>query len=100
MPSRVAPPSGSGQSGNGIAGNDFGTMLEIRRVQMLPDGRSVVETWGTHRFRLLDRDSLDGYMVGRIERFVVYIFVFLCNKYSDSLFKGILAAGSTTLTKN
>lgn len=43
-------------------------MLEIRSVQMLPDGRSMVETWGTHRFRILERGVLDGYMVGRVER--------------------------------
>ncbi|TFK43511.1 hypothetical protein BDQ12DRAFT_183272 [Crucibulum laeve] len=47
---------------------DYGTMLEIKSVQMLPDGRSVVETWGAFRFRILERGTLDGYMVGRIER--------------------------------
>lgn len=47
---------------------DYGTMLEIRSVQMLPDGRSMVETWGTFRFRILERGTVDGYMVGRIER--------------------------------
>lgn len=63
MPPRVAPTPGD--LGNG---NDYGTMLEIRGVHMLPDGRSIVETWGTHRFKILERRSLDGYMVGRIER--------------------------------
>ena len=43
-------------------------MLEIQSVQMLPDGRSMVETVGTHRFRLLEKGSLDGYTVGRVER--------------------------------
>ncbi|KAG6900954.1 hypothetical protein C0993_004391 [Termitomyces sp. T159_Od127] len=47
---------------------DYGTMLEIRSVQMQPDGRSYVETWGTYRFRILEVGTLDGYMVGRIER--------------------------------
>ncbi|WVQ83118.1 hypothetical protein IAT38_005256 [Cryptococcus sp. DSM 104549] len=47
---------------------EYGTMLEIQSVQMLPDGRSMVETVGTHRFRLLDKGSMDGYTVGRIER--------------------------------
>ncbi|KAG8890574.1 hypothetical protein FRB98_007128 [Tulasnella sp. 332] len=48
--------------------NDYGTMLEIRSVQMLPDGRSMVETKGTYRFRVLERGQLDGYGVGRVER--------------------------------
>ncbi|GLB33829.1 putative ATP-dependent protease La (LON) substrate-binding domain [Lyophyllum shimeji] len=47
---------------------EYGTMLEIRSVQMQPDGRSLVETWGTYRFRILESGTLDGYMVGRIER--------------------------------
>lgn len=50
------------------SGNDYGTMLEIRNVQMLPDGRSIVETWGTFRFRIMERGVLDGYTVGRVER--------------------------------
>ncbi|KAF7776659.1 hypothetical protein Agabi119p4_5052 [Agaricus bisporus var. burnettii] len=44
---------------------DYGTKTS---VQMLPDGRSMVETWGTFRFRIFERGTLDGYMVGRIER--------------------------------
>ncbi|KAH7914338.1 PUA-like domain-containing protein [Hygrophoropsis aurantiaca] len=64
MPPRAAPIAGIGVD----AGCEFGTMLEIRSVQMLPDGRSMVETWGSHRFRLLERGSLDGYMIGRVER--------------------------------
>ncbi|KAG1754059.1 PUA-like domain-containing protein [Suillus paluster] len=64
MPPRAAPVAGLGID----AGAEFGTMLEIRSVQMLPDGRSMVETWGTHRFRILERGSLDGYMIGRVER--------------------------------
>jgi Lon protease-like protein len=47
-------------------------MLEIRGVQMLPDGRSMVETWGTFRFRILERSSLDGYAVARIERYGLF----------------------------
>ncbi|CAE6523111.1 unnamed protein product [Rhizoctonia solani] len=56
------------QNANNIDGNDFGTMLEIKNVQMLSDGRSMVETYGTFRFRILERGTLDGYLVGRIER--------------------------------
>ena len=52
----------------GGAQTEYGTMLEIRSVQMQPDGRSLVETWGSYRFRILERGTLDGYMVGRIER--------------------------------
>lgn len=65
----ITPPRAAPVAGLGVdAGADFGTMLEIRSVQMLPDGRSMVETWGTHRFRILERGSLDGYMIGRVER--------------------------------
>ncbi|KAF8559091.1 hypothetical protein OG21DRAFT_1474489 [Imleria badia] len=63
MPPRAAPIPGHGTS----TGSEFGTMLEIRSVQMLADGRSMVETWGTHRFRILEHGSLDGYMIGRVE---------------------------------
>ncbi|WVR07304.1 hypothetical protein IAU60_004345 [Kwoniella sp. DSM 27419] len=48
--------------------SEYGTMLEIQSVQMLPDGRSMVETVGLHRFKLLEKGNLDGYTVGRIER--------------------------------
>ncbi|KAF5369913.1 hypothetical protein D9758_001039 [Tetrapyrgos nigripes] len=47
---------------------EYGTMLEIRSVQMLPDGRSMVETWGVYRFRILERGIMDGYVVARVER--------------------------------
>ncbi|KAH0839737.1 PUA-like domain-containing protein [Lanmaoa asiatica] len=63
MPPRAAPIPGHGTP----AGSEFGTMLEIRSVQMLSDGRSMVETWGTHRFRILEQGSLDGYMIGKVE---------------------------------
>ncbi|PCH41211.1 hypothetical protein WOLCODRAFT_162895 [Wolfiporia cocos MD-104 SS10] len=43
-------------------------MLEIRSVQMLPDGRAVVETWGAWRFRIVERGTRDGYVVARVER--------------------------------
>ncbi|KAL5636942.1 hypothetical protein ACGC1H_000798 [Rhizoctonia solani] len=56
------------QNANNTDGNDYGTMLEIKNVQMLSDGRSMVETYGTFRFRILERGNLDGYLVGRIER--------------------------------
>lgn len=47
--------------------SEYGTMLEIQSVQMLPDGRSMVETVGSHRFKLLEKGNLDGYTVGKIE---------------------------------
>jgi Lon protease-like protein len=51
---------------------EYGTMLEIRSVQMLPDGRSMVETWGASRFRIIERGNRDGYMVARVEFFEDY----------------------------
>ncbi|KZT12751.1 uncharacterized protein LAESUDRAFT_733361 [Laetiporus sulphureus 93-53] len=64
LPSAAGNPAPVAQS----TGNEYGTMLEIRNVQMLPDGRSVVETWGAWRFRIVERGTLDGYVVARVER--------------------------------
>ncbi|KAI9063196.1 hypothetical protein FKP32DRAFT_1603730 [Trametes sanguinea] len=69
-PPRAAPSSSS--SGGSNTGNEYGTMLAIRNVHMLPDGRSLVETWGTWRFRIMERGTLDGYTVARIERIEDY----------------------------
>jgi Lon protease-like protein len=58
----------------GIGGmSEYGTLLEIQSVQLLPDGRSMVETIGISRFKLLEKGSLDGYTVGRIESWVKLI---------------------------
>ncbi|KAI9512173.1 PUA-like domain-containing protein [Russula earlei] len=65
----IMPPSAAGGQS---AGNDFGTMLEIKSVRMLPDGRSMVETHGTYRFRIMERGTMDGYMITRIERILDY----------------------------
>ncbi|KAJ7180108.1 PUA-like domain-containing protein, partial [Mycena crocata] len=65
MPAR---PGAGGGVANSQSQVDYGTMLEVRSVQMLADGRSMVETWSTYRFRILERGTLDGYTVGRIER--------------------------------
>jgi hypothetical protein len=48
--------------------HEYGTMLEIKSMRMLPDGRSLVETMGIYRFRILESGILDGYTVARIER--------------------------------
>lgn len=39
----------------------FGTLLEIKNVDTLPDGRSLVEAVGLIRFEILDHHSSDGY---------------------------------------
>ena len=47
--------------------SDFGTMLEIRGIQYFDDGRSVLETVGGRRFRVVERDTRDGYQVANVE---------------------------------
>lgn len=42
-------------------------MLLIRSVHFLPDGRSVVDTIGGKRFRVLSRNMKDGYCIADIE---------------------------------
>ncbi|XP_075608218.1 LON peptidase N-terminal domain and RING finger protein 1 isoform X2 [Balearica regulorum gibbericeps] len=46
---------------------DYGCMLQIRNVHFLPDGRSVVDTVGGKRFRVLRRGMKDGYCTADIE---------------------------------
>lgn len=48
--------------------NEFGTMLYIQSCNMIEDGRSIIECVGMSRFRVLERGTLDGYTVGRVER--------------------------------
>jgi hypothetical protein len=43
-------------------------MLQILNVHLFPDGRSLVETKGMYRFRVLAHGTLDGYTVGKVER--------------------------------
>ncbi len=46
----------------------YGTLLHIISMQLLPDGRSLIETTGVSRFRVLKYGTLDGYTVGHIQR--------------------------------
>lgn len=45
----------------------YGTMLEVRDVEFFADGRSVVDTVGGRRFRVLQRGVLDGYCTATVE---------------------------------
>jgi hypothetical protein len=46
----------------------LGTVLRIANAEFFPDGRSLIETVGVSRFRILRHAVLDGYMVARTER--------------------------------
>ena len=45
-----------------------GTLLQIINMQLMPDGRSLVETVGISRFKVKSWAMRDGYHVGNIER--------------------------------
>jgi len=47
--------------------SDYGTMLEIRDIQYFPDGRSVVDTMGGRRFKVVGRGTKDGYSTATVE---------------------------------
>ena len=47
--------------------SDYGTMLEIRDIQYFEDGRSVVDTVGGRRFKVLSRGVKDGYNTAKVE---------------------------------
>ena len=60
-----------GQPQGGLGTTQFmayGTLLHIVSVEMLPDGRSLIETRGVSRFRVNEWGLLDGYIVGNIDR--------------------------------
>jgi len=42
-------------------------MLEIRDIQYFPDGRSVVDTMGGRRFKVVERGTKDGYATATVE---------------------------------
>ena len=46
----------------------YGTLLHIVSMQMMPDGRSLIETIGVSRFKVKSWKMLDGYIVGNIDR--------------------------------
>ncbi|OLL26636.1 LON peptidase N-terminal domain and RING finger protein [Neolecta irregularis DAH-3] len=51
----------------GVPGLQFGTMLQIRNVETFDDGRSLIETIGTYRFKIVEWGTRDEYATGRIE---------------------------------
>ncbi|MBN3285290.1 LONF3 protein, partial [Polyodon spathula] len=46
---------------------DYGCILEIRNVEFFADGRSVVDTIGKRRFRVVEQRQRDGYNTADIE---------------------------------
>ncbi len=47
--------------------SEHGTMLEIRDVEYFPDGRSMVDTMGGRRFRILSKGHRDGYDTAKVK---------------------------------
>ena len=46
----------------------YGTLLYIDRLEVFADGRSILQTTGQSRFRVVETSMRDGYLVGRIQR--------------------------------
>ncbi|XP_012723971.2 LON peptidase N-terminal domain and RING finger protein 2 [Fundulus heteroclitus] len=46
---------------------DYGCMLQVRDVKFFPDGRSVVDTIGVSRFKVISHGQRDGYHTAKIE---------------------------------
>ncbi|KAI1134901.1 hypothetical protein F5Y05DRAFT_416799 [Hypoxylon sp. FL0543] len=47
---------------------ELGTLLRIVNIEFFPDGRSLLETVGVSRFRVIRHGLLDGYVVANIEK--------------------------------
>lgn len=65
LPNRHQVPQG--ELGN-VPFFQYGTLLHIVSMQLLADGRSLIETTGVARFKVLKYGVLDGYVVGQIQR--------------------------------
>ncbi|KAI9848353.1 MAG: hypothetical protein M1838_000539, partial [Thelocarpon superellum] len=48
---------------------EYGTLLHIINIEMMPDGRSLIETVGVSRFKVNDWGLRDGYTVANVTRF-------------------------------
>uniref|UniRef100_A0A7N8XU14 LON peptidase N-terminal domain and ring finger 2 n=1 Tax=Mastacembelus armatus TaxID=205130 RepID=A0A7N8XU14_9TELE len=46
---------------------NYGCMLQVRDVKFFPDGRSVVDTIGVSRFKVISHGQRDGYNTAKIE---------------------------------
>ncbi len=46
---------------------DYGTLLYIRGLVYTQDGRSIVDTIGQRRFRVIERGMKDGYNTARVQ---------------------------------
>lgn len=49
--------------------SEYGTMVEVVNSVTYPDGRSMIATVGTSRFRIVEQSMLDGYNTARVEQF-------------------------------
>jgi Lon protease-like protein len=47
--------------------SDYGTLLYIRGLVYTQDGRSIVDTIGQRRFKVIDRGMRDGYCTARVQ---------------------------------
>lgn len=63
--------SGHARFGMALGGDnmEYGTILDINHFEQLPDGRSLVKTVGSSRFRIVSLSERDGYSVASVEMF-------------------------------
>ncbi|KAI9788242.1 MAG: hypothetical protein M1816_007008 [Peltula sp. TS41687] len=47
---------------------EYGTLLHVLNMEVLSDGRSLIETIGVSRFKVKDWGLRDGYIVAKVER--------------------------------
>ncbi|KAG8929639.1 hypothetical protein FRC02_005304 [Tulasnella sp. 418] len=62
----MLPPRGMIPHASGII-HSYGTLVEIKSVQVFPEFRSVAEVEAISRFRVIESQLHDGYVVARVE---------------------------------
>ena len=75
---------------------DYGCILEIHSLEVLPDGRSFVDTVGGSRFRVVKRAQRDGYHTADIE-YLEDLKVSTMKSQTILYYKMLLLDNTTTL---
>lgn len=89
---------GSGKFGIILVGADVGTLVTISSTHTFDDGRFLLRLKGESVFRVLERQGLDDYTIGRIEE--IEYFTDQADEEQNERYKEELSSLCETLKQN